>query len=227
MRPVADPEPVPMDFAAARRTMVESQIRPNRVTDRRVLEAMAEVPREAFVPAPMQGVAYVDEAIALGGGRHVMEPLVLARLLQAAEVDAGAVVLDVGCGTGYSAAVLARLANTVVALESDAELAARATKTLAELGIDTVAVIEGGLEAGVPDQGPYDVIFLDGAVARVPPAISAQLAVGGRLVAVVDVDGVGRGTLVTNFAGIIVSRQVFDGGTPALPGFAAESAFVF
>ncbi len=216
-----------MDFATARHNMVESQIRPNRVTDPLVLSAMAELPRETFVPKALRGIAYVDEDIAIGPGRYLMEPMVLALLLQAADVRSTDVVLDIGCGTGYAAAVLARMASTVVALESDAGLAARAAETLAELEIDTVDVVRGRLDEGYPKQAPYDVIFFGGAVSRVPPAITDQLAEGGRLAAVIAGDGPGKGTLLTRHGGAVSRREMFDGGTPFLPGFAPEAAFTF
>ncbi len=216
-----------MDFAAARHNMVENQIRPNRVTDPRVLSAMAELPREAFVPKALQSIAYVDEDIAIGEGRYLMEPMVLALLLQAADVRSTDVVLDIGCGTGYAAAVLARMASTVVTLESDAGLAVRATETLAELEIDTVAVVEGRLEKGYPKQAPYDVIFFGGAVSEVPPVITEQLADGGRLAAVIAGDGPGKGTLFTRYGGAVSRREMFDAGTPFLPGFAPSPTFTF
>jgi len=216
-----------MDFASARQNMVENQIRPNRVTDPLVLSAMAELPREAFVPKTLQDIAYVDEGIALGGGRYLMEPMVLALLLQAAEVRPTDVVLDIGCGPGYAAAVLARMASTVVALESDPALAARATATLAELGIDTVAVVEGPLEKGYPKQAPYDVIYFGGAFSRIPPVITDQLAEAGRLVALAAGDGVGKGTVVARYAGVLSRREVFDAGTPCLPGFSPAPTFTF
>ena len=225
-----------MDFTAARRTMVESQIRPNQVTDAAVLAALAEVPREAFVPKGLAGVAYVDEAICLEeggleGGRHLMEPLIAARLLQAATVTPTDVALEVGCGPGYGAAVLAHMASTVVALESDPALAAAAADALARLEINTVTVVEGPLSEGWSEQAPYDVIIMGGAVAQVPAAITDQLAEGGRLAAVLTPPGqatdMGRGTLFVRQAGVLSHVDLFDAGTPPLPGFAPPPAFVF
>ncbi|MSO93399.1 MAG: protein-L-isoaspartate O-methyltransferase [Rhodospirillales bacterium] len=220
-----------MDYALARRKMVESQILPNRVTDKRLIEAMRTVPRELFVPKALRGIAYVDEAVPIGRGRHLMEPMVFARLVQAAEIKPTDVVLSVGTGTGYGPAVISRLASTVVALESDPEFARHATETLSQLRIDTVAVVEGLLEKGYPNQAPYDVIYFDGAVSEIPAGIAAQLAEGGRMVAVLaDADRrprMGRGVVVTKFGGALSERDVFDGGTPALPGFAKEPTFVF
>lgn len=216
-----------MDFAVCRMKMVENQILTNRVTDPLVISAMSELPREAFVPEELKGVAYVDEAISLGNGRYLMEPMILARLLEAAQVQPTDVVLEIGCGAGYAAAVLARLASTVVALESDKELAARATATLGELGIDNVAVVEGKLEKGYSKQAPYDVIFINGAIGDVPSGMAKQLAEDGRLVAVFYDGALGRGKIVTRHAGTVLHREIFDAGTPVLSGFASEPAFAF
>lgn len=216
------------DFAAARHNMVECQVRPNKVTDERLLAAMSELPRERFLPKPRQGVAYVDEDIPLGDGRYLMEPMVLARLIQAAAVAPGDLALDVGCGSGYSTAVLARLCDTVVALESHAGLAAEATAALAELGIDNAAVFERPLAKGYAKQAPYDVILFGGAIAQLPEAIVNQLGEGGRLVAVVaERQGMGKGTLFVRRSGVVSSRVLFDAATPLLPEFAPESRFVF
>lgn len=215
-----------LDFAAARRNMVEHQLRTNEVTDDALLAAMAEIPRERFVPDRLRDVAYIDEDLPLKKGRFLMEPRVLARLLQLAEVRAEDMVLDIGCGTGYSTAVLAKLANTVVALESDPELAARASSTLAELGIDNAIVVTAPLADGYAKQGPYDVIVFGGSLPRVPASIARQLAEGGRLVAVIG-EGMGRGTLMTRARGIVSSRPAFDAATPILPDFAPVQGFVF
>lgn len=218
-----------MDYAAARHNMVESQIRTNQVTDPSVVAAMDALPRELFVPKQLRGIAYVDEDLDLGNGRYLMEPMVLARLLQAAEIRSTDVVLDVGCGTGYSTAVLARMASAVVALECDAELAARAGGLLAELGADNAAVVTGPLAEGYTAQAPYDVIVLGGAVAEPPPALCSQLADGGRLMAIVagNGTGVGKATVTTRTAGTFSRRIVFDAATPLLPGFAPDLGFVF
>lgn len=216
-----------IDYTAARRNMVASQIRTNEVTDEALLAALTDVPRERFVPAPLRGVAYIDEDLPIKRGRYLMEPMVFARLVQLAGVGPNDVVLDIGCGTGYSTAVLARLTNTVVALESDAELAAAATANLAELGIDNAVVVTAPLAEGYAKQAPYDVIFFNGAIPRIPDLISRQLAEGGRLVAVVGEHGVGRGTLMTRARGAAASRPAFDAAVPMLPDFVVEQGFVF
>ena len=216
-----------MDYATARRNMVESQLRPNRVTDPALLEAFSSVPRELFVPAPLRSVAYVDEDIPLGRGRFLMESMILGRLLELAAVRSSDVALVVGAGFGYSAAVLGRIAGRVVALEDDHQLAQQAAQTLQGLGVANVTVVEGALVDGAPRLAPFDVILIDGAVERVPAAISEQLAEGGRLVAVIRAAGIGRATLVTRQAGIVASRIAFDAAVPRLPGFEADAAFVF
>ncbi len=216
-----------MNFSAARQNMVESQLRPNRVTDEDLLAAFGVVPRELFVPAPLAGVAYVDDDIEISPGRWLMEPMVLGRLLQAASLRREDVALVIGCGTGYASAIVARLVNTVVALESDAALVATATRLLGELAIDNVVVLEGRLTDGHPAQAPYDVILIDGGVDEVPPGIQQQLAEGGRLVTVVQSGGVGRATLMTRRAGSVSGRILFDAAVPPLPAFELAPGFVF
>ena len=220
-----------MEYASVRQCMVDNQILPNRVTDSALIDVLSDLPRESFVPKAQLGIAYVDEAIALGEGRYMMEPLALARLLQAAEVKPSDVVLVVGCGSGYETAVLARMASTVVAIESSPELAAKATGTLGELGIDTAAVIEAPLAGGYEKQGPYDVILINGAVAEIPDTLTDQLADGGRMVGIVNGSEasavLGCGVLVCKVDGQVSQQDVFEAGTPLLPGFEKKQAFVF
>lgn len=220
---------VPMyDFAAARHNMVESQIRPNSVTDPRLLDALAEIARERFVPRRLKGVAYVDADLEVAPGRHLMEPRVVARLLQIAEVRSDDVALDVGCATGYSSALLGRLAGTVVALESDEALAAQAGAALADVGADNVIVVSGPLAGGHPSQAPYDVILFSGAIDHLPPAMADQLAEGGRLVAVLREPGqVGSATLWVKYGGKLSHRPVFETAVPPLPDIVAPAGFVF
>lgn len=216
-----------MDFQAARRNMIDCQVLPNRVTDQRVISAMADLPREAFVPEGKCAIAYVDEALPVGGGRYMMEPMITARLLQAAHIGPEDLVLCIGCGTGYTPALLSKLANTVVAVESDKALAKKAQEAISAQGIDTVAVIDGKMSNGYPKQAPYNVIFFDGAVPQIPEKIEKQLAEGGRLVAVCSTPGrmLGRAILATRYGDTVSRRDLFDAGTPDLPGFELAEAF--
>lgn len=217
-----------MDYAAARTNMVENQIRTNRVLDPEVTRALAEIPRERFVPKPMRGFAYVDDDLDVGGGRFLIEPLVLARLLAEARIKPTDVVLNIGDASGYATAVIARLAQTVVALECDGEWAGHATQALNELGIDNVAVVQGALEKGYPAQAPYDVIVIAGAVADLPAELCRQLSDGGRLVTVVNTSpGLGKGTLVVRVGDTWGRRVLFDAATPVLPGFQVKPKFQF
>lgn len=217
-----------MDYAAARRSMVENQIRANRVTDQRVLAVLTELPRELFAPEPLRGVAYLDEDLPLGGGRFLLEPRVAALLLQAADLGPDDVVLEVATGPGYLAAAAARLAGTVVALEQDPVLAASAGRAFADLQIDNAVVVEGPLTEGCPRQAPYNVILFNGAVAVLPDTFGDQLAEGGRIVAVFSREqGVGQGCIVEKHAGVLSRRAAFDAMVPLLPGFAAKPAFRF
>jgi protein-L-isoaspartate(D-aspartate) O-methyltransferase len=218
-----------MDFSNARRHMVDCQLRTNKVTDERILDAFEDVPRELFVGEGRAGIAYCDEDTPCGGGRCLIEPMILARMLQSLEIAAGDVVLDVGCATGYSSALIARLATTVVGLECDSALAARANALMTELAIDNAVITEGPLAAGYPAQGPYDAIFVNGALQRVPDALTAQLADGGRMVAVY-LGGecrTGCATLFLKRGGVVSSCKLFDAAVPLLPGFEAEKGFVF
>ena len=217
-----------IDHAAARRNMVSGQIRTNRVTDERLIEAMEEIPRERFVPHARRGVAYVDEDVEIASGRFLMEPMVLARLLQEAGIGADDVVLDVGCGTGYATAVLSRLAGTVVALDVDGSLAAEAERTLSGVDADNAIVVTGPLAEGYARQAPYDVILLGGAVDHLPPALTDQLAEGGRIVGVLrEAGGVGQATLWARHRGALSSRSLFEASLPPLPGIARPVRFEF
>lgn len=215
------------DLARARANMVTGQIFTDDVRDTAVLEAMSDVLREQFVPPALAATAYADVEIPLDGGRALLMPVTLAKMLQMAEVGADDLVLDIGCATGYSTAVLARLAGSIVALESDAGLAARASETLSALGVDNAAVVQGPLQAGYPAEAPYDVIFLNGSVAGVPDTLVDQLAPGGRLVAIIGTGQMGRATIITRQGTVTGRRQVFDTRATALPGFAADKSFVF
>lgn len=221
------------DSKQQRINMVESQVRPSDITDRRIIRAMLDVPREAFVPRSLQALAYMDGSVAVvepaGGGseRFLLAPRTFAKLVQLAEIGPDAIVLDVGCATGYSTAVLARLAKAVVAVEVDSALAARATQTLRQLGAHNAIVIEGALEKGAPAHAPFGAILLNGAVPRVPEELLGQLKDGGRLVAVIADGAFGRAQVWRRTAKVFDARPVFDAGAEPLPGFARQADFVF
>jgi protein-L-isoaspartate(D-aspartate) O-methyltransferase len=213
------------DTAPLREAMIVSQLRVSKVSDERVIGAMRAVPREDFLPADKRALAYVDEDVPLGAGRALMEPLVFARLLAAAKVQASDSVLIVGVGSGYSAAVLARLAARVVGVESDPALLAAATQRLG--GMDGVTLVAGALDADCPDHAPYDVIVVEGSIEAVPPALVDQLQPEGRLVGVLLDAGVGRGFVGRRSGSGFGINPFMDAQTWPLPGFAKPKAFTF
>jgi protein-L-isoaspartate(D-aspartate) O-methyltransferase len=214
-----------MDYAAARHNMVESQLRTNKVIDERLIEAMARVPREAFLPDRLKAAAYVDEDVPLGGGRFLVEPMVFARLVQAVGVAPGSRVLLVGVASGYAAAVLCAMGAGVLALEAHSDVAAN-TKIALSLNRVGAAVVEAPFDAGWPAGAPYDAILFDGAVGALPDCYAGQVAEDGRIAAVVAAPGEpGRATVWRKFGGTLTARVVFDATTPVLPGLAREPGF--
>jgi len=223
------PNPDETDYAVARTLMVEGQVRPNKVTDPRVVAAMRELPRERFVPADKAPLAYSDEDVPLGDGRYLMEPMVIARLVQIATPRAGERALVVGAGTGYGAALLAACGAAVTALEPNARLLALARAVLPSVA-PGVALVQGELAEGWKAGAPYDVILIEGAVPDIPPAVAAQLLPdGGRLVTVLRPGAfIGQAVLCTSLGGGRLSRTpVFDCAVPALPMMQPEPGFVF
>jgi len=219
------------DAAAARRLMVDGQIRTADVTNPNLIAAMQAIPREQFVPAAMADQAYRDGDVSLGQGRALLRPIVLGKLIQGADVRPGDQVLVIGCGTGYSAAVLAHMGAAVVALEEDADLARRAeialAGTLAGMGAAQVTVVRGPLTAGWPPAAPYDLILVDGAIEVAPDALGRQLKPNGRLAAVFGRGPATKAMIYRPIEGHLVGRPIFDAAAPLLPGFAAPPAFVF
>jgi protein-L-isoaspartate(D-aspartate) O-methyltransferase len=215
------------DAANARRLMVEGQIRTADVTDVALLDAMSTLPRERFLPPSLAQLAYVDGEIPVARGRALLRPMVLAKLIQAARVGAKDRVLDVGCATGYSSAVLARLAGSVIALEEDADLARQAKEALAAVGTVNVEVVTGPLTAGWPAGGPYDVILLDGAAEVTPEALGRQLRPEGLLVGIHGRSPASKAMIYHLIEGHLVGRPVFDAAARLLPGFSAPPEFVF
>ncbi len=217
------------DFALARRNMIDGQLRPNRVTNAQLLAAIGELPRERFLPEATRSVAYADDDVPLGNGRYLMEPMVLARLIQTLQAQPEDRAMVIASGPGYGAALLARLVHSVVAVESDPTLAAAAERTAKELGITGIRQTIGKLEQGAAESAPYDVILIEGAVQVVPQAIFDQLAEGGRLTTVIagppGASGVAQ--LFMKEGGMVSGRPLFDSGTPSLPGFAPPPRFTF
>lgn len=215
------------DFGAARQFMVDGQIRTNKVTDERLIEALVSIPREDFVPAAVRSRAYIDDDLPVGNGRYLMEPMVLARLIQALHVQPGEKVLIVGAAGGYSAALLARLGASVVALEDVPALVETARGSLAGLHL---VLANGPLPGGYAQGGPYAAILVEGSVGEVPGSLLDQLKVGGRLATVLREDNVtvGRAVLMTRGeGGSVGTRILFDANTPLLPGFEPVPTFAF
>jgi protein-L-isoaspartate(D-aspartate) O-methyltransferase len=215
------------DAATARRMMVEGQVRTADVNNTALLDAMLTVPRERFLPPSLAQLAYLDSDIRIADGRALLKPMVLAKLIQAAQLRSEDRVLDVGCGTGYSAAVLARLAGSVIALEEDPELARQAKAALAAVGAAQVEVVVGTLTAGWQANAPYDVILLEGAAEIVPEALGHQLKPTGRLVGVCGRPPAANGMIYHVIEGRLVGRPIFDAAAHLLPGFVAPPTFVF
>ena len=216
-----------VDFSSQRVKMVDGQVRTTDVATPAITSAMLTVPREEFVPSHMRPLSYIDEDIQVAPGRYLMEPSPFAKLIQLAEIRPNDFVLDVGCGTGYSSAVISRIASSVVALENDPALAAAASETLSRLGYDNCAVVEGPLHEGLPAEAPFDVIFVGGAVDEVPQALLDQLREGGRLVVVVGEGNAGVATVYMKVDGVVSPRRAFNAAVRMLPGFRKEPAFRF
>lgn len=215
------------DFDQARKQMVDCQVRPSDVTDRRLLAALQTVPRHAFTPRSKLAAAYADAEVATNEARSMMRPRDLAKLIDALEIQPGELVLDIAPGRGYSTAVLARLAETVVGLEDDEDSLKRSGDLLPDVDADNAVVIQGDLKKGVPDQGPFNVIFVNGSVEDVPQDWLDQLADGGRLGVIVRQGPIGKATVYTKSEAGLGERVIFDATATLLPGFAIERGFAF
>ena len=216
-----------VDFSHARTMMVDTQVRPNDVTKYPVIAAMLDVPREAFVPEARQAVAYMGENMRLSDERWMLEPRNIAKLLDALNIQPDDLVLNIAAGLGYDAAVIARLAEAVVALESDETLAGRAEATLLEQGVDNVAVVTGPLTAGYAAEAPYDLIIVEGAVETVPQALIDQMRDGGRMVVVEGHGNAAAAWLYVRDGDVVSRRRGFNCAVKSLPGFSREAEFVF
>ena len=225
------------DFSVQRLNMVDSQVRPSDVTDQRIVRAMLEVPRELFVPAEVAQLAYIDDPVPVtlrskgAQARFLLPPRTLAKLVQLLEIGPQSAVLDVGCATGYSTAVLACLGRRVVGLEPEPELAETARRMLRELAIENATIVEGALAAGTPEDGPYDVILLNGSIEEIPASVLGQLREGARLVSILASGAnsarPGKAFLFVKIDGEASGLPHFDAGARALPGFSRAPAFAF
>lgn len=213
------------DYAERRTMMVDTQVRPSDVTKFPIIDAMLSVAREAFVPRPLREAAYMGENIDLGSGRVMLEPRTLAKMLDALDIQGDELVLDLGCGLGYSSAVAARMAEAVVAVEDSAEMVAEAQTILSEQHADNVVLHEGPLAEGAAEHGPYDVIMVQGAVEHLPEAIVTQLKEGGRMACLFAEGALGVMRVGYKIDGEISWRFAFNAGAPVLPGFERHAAF--
>jgi protein-L-isoaspartate(D-aspartate) O-methyltransferase len=214
------------EFASRRVMMVDTQVRPSDVTKFPIIDAMLSVPRETYVPEDKREAAYMGENLPLGPGRVVLEARTMAKLLDALDIQPAELVLDIGCGLGYSAAVIARLGETVVAVEEDETLAAEAQRLLSDEGVDNAIVVVGKLAEGSTKCAPYDVITIEGGVETVPEAVLAQLKDGGRIGAVFMDGAVGTARIGYKTDGRVSWRQVFNAAAPVMPGFHAARSFM-
>lgn len=221
-------------FVTARRNMVDCQLVPGNILDEDIVEALANVPREQFVPEPMRGSAYIDEDLPVAKNRYLLAPLVLARLLVLADIKKTDTVLDIACATGYSTAIIGQLAEKVVAVEEQMELAEKARQLLNRLHTPNAEVITGAFAPGYPSSGPYDVILINGAVETLPDMLTDQLAEGGRLVTIQSISlrpgksaGLGKAVLYRKSGGRLFHKEAFDASVPLLHGFEEKRQFEF
>jgi protein-L-isoaspartate(D-aspartate) O-methyltransferase len=213
------------DYATRRVTMVDTQVRPSDVTKFPIIEAMLSIPREVYVPSSKREAAYVGENVDIGSGRVVLEARTLAKLLDALDVQPTELVLDLGCGLGYSTAVIARLADAVVAVEEDDALASEAQRTLSAEGVDNAAVVVGPLAAGDAKHAPFDVITVQGGVETIPDSLLAQIKEGGRIGAIFMDGALGSARVGYKIDGAVTWRFAFNATAPVLPGFTAKRGF--
>jgi len=214
------------EFASRRMMMVDTQVRPSDVTKFPIIEAMLHVPREVYVPRDKREAAYVGANVEIAPGRVLLDARTLAKMLDALDIQPDELVLDLGCGLGYAAAVMARLAETVVAVEEDEALAVEAQRVLSEEGVDTAVVVTAPLTGGAAKHGPYDVVLVEGGVETLPDAIAAQLKEGGRIAAVFLDGALGTVRIGHKIDGRISWRFAFNASAPVLPGFGKRQGFV-
>lgn len=213
------------DFTSHRTIMVDTQVRPSDVTKFPIIEAMLAVPREAFVPDAKREVSYAGAHVELGAGRVMLEPRTFAKLLEGLDIQPGELILHVGCGLGYSAAIMARMADFVVALEENETMAGEAQSLLSEHGVDNVAVVSGPLAQGAAKHGPYDVILIEGSAAHIPADLLDQLKEGGRIAGLFADGNLGVARVGHKLDGAVSWHYLFNAGAPVLPGFEAARTF--
>ena len=215
------------EFARRRRIMVDCQIRPSDITRQAIIEAMLEIPREEFVPSSMRDMAYIGDHLPLSDGRVLLDPRLLAKMLDAVNLGDRDLVLDIGSCLGYSSAVISRLADAVIALEEDETMVGLAGMALARCAADNAAAIAGCLIDGAAEHGPYDVIVIEGGVEMVPRKIIDQLVDGGRIACLHLAGSVGECRIGTKRDGRLTWRAAFDAMAPVMPGFQRQSVFAF
>ena len=213
------------DYAARRRMMVDTQVRPSDVTKFPIIDAMLDVPREIFVPDAAREAAYAGEHVPIGEDRVVLDPRILAKMLDALAFEGDELVLDIGGGLGYASAIMSRLAQAVVMLEEDASMADEAQQNLSAVGADNVVVQQGVLAEGAAEHGPYDVIILQGGAEELPQSVTKQLKDGGRIVCMFMDHQLGRVEIGHKIDNDISWRFAFNAGAPVLPGFHKQNAF--
>lgn len=217
-----------MDYNTARKAMVDCQVRPNDVTDHRLLAALETVPKEQFLPSEQRSQAYIEKEIAYAPGRILPTARDFAKLLEVLDIKQNDLVLDVACGTGYSTAILARLSEMVVAVESDEELVAKAEEILAGIDIGNAAVISGDVVKGAAKQGPFNVIFIGGVIEEAPAGLFDQLAENGRVGAFLSENGVTSGVVfIKSASGVSKTKRFTASGKSVLPGFEKAKEFIF
>jgi len=215
------------DFQRSRTMMVDTQVRPSDVTSFPIIDAMLSVPREQFVPEGLKPAAYAEEHLLVSGGRYMLDPRTFAKMLEGIDVGPNDLVLDVACGLGYSTAVLAHMAEAVVAIEDSEGLVADAETALASVGVDNAVVVQGGLDGGAAKHGPYDAIMVNGAVETSPASLVEQLKVGGRIVVIFKRSKLGVVRVGLKTASGVNWRDVFNADAPILSGFSASHVFAF
>ena len=217
-----------MEFHIARQNMIENQIKPSGVTDNSIINAMADLPREKFVSSDAATVCYSDKEIFLGDERYMMAPTLLASLLQEARIAEEHLVLNIGCGSGYSVAVLSRICRAVVGIEENPTLFEKASSLMVELGIDNALIVKKPLVNGYSKQAPYDAIVFNGAIEELPKKIIGQLANGGCIASVMRVNSnLGKAVITRKFGKLITATEIFDAWTPYMPQFNKKSSFKF